>query len=205
MSWRWVKRRRLTIGIVLFFAVWYLAQLYVLSAFGLKTAIWWFYFSGGLSPGHLLAPISHNMADLGHLRRNAVVLLIAGGLVEPYLERRKYAALLLTISFVSILFANLLSLALGTQWTLAGPSGGIYGLWAYIAVRNRFMILDTSVLRGSVEAALVLGGLLTLIFVPIFDVYTTSVVNVSHAAGVLLGYAIALVEVPPQVGSLTGG
>lgn len=154
MLWGWVGRRRLTLGLVCFFSVWYLAQLIVVSAFGTEAAVWLFYFAGEPSPGYLLAPLSHNMADVGHLRRNASVLLVAGALAEPYLKNRQYLALLLAVSLGSILIANALSLAFGTPWALAGPSGGIYGLWAYIGVRNRSSVLDPDDGMEWVEAAL---------------------------------------------------
>lgn len=202
MAWRWVRRRRLTLGLMGFFAAWYLAQLAIVSAFGADVAVWWFYFTGEPSPGYLLAPLSHNMADSGHLRRNAGVLLIAGGLAEPYLKDRQYLMLLLVVSFVSIVIANVLSPVFGTPWALAGPSGGIYGLWAYIGVTNRDIVcaaLDSDRLSRVVEASVVALGVLTPIIVPAWDLYGTGILNVSHLAGVLLGYVAALVEVPPQI------
>lgn len=202
MAWGWVGRRRLTFGLVGFFAAWYLAQLATVFTFGTDVAVWWFYFTGEPSPGYVLAPLSHNIADIGHLRRNAFVLILAGGIAEPYLKNRQYLALLLAVSFASIVVANALSLVFGTPWTLAGPSGGIYGLWAYIGIRNRALVFDSSGWVEWVEATLVLVGALTLAFVPVFDTYTTGVGNVSHIAGILLGYAVALQEVRPQIGSL---
>jgi membrane associated rhomboid family serine protease len=139
------------------------------------------------------------VSDTGHLRRNVTILLFAGSVVEPYLNTGRYAVLLLGMSMGSIAIANLLSAAFGTQWVLAGASGGIFGLWAYLGMKNRAMILDASGIRDSVEAVFVLSGLLTLLFVPVYDVYATGVLNVSHAVGVLLGYAIALFEAPPHV------
>lgn len=204
MAWKWIERRRITLVLVGFFAAWYLAQLVVASACGTKTAVWWFYFAGNPSPGYVLAPVSHNIADIGHLQRNATMLLITGALAEPYLNRQQYAALLLGIAFASIVVANALSLAVGTPWAPAGPSGGIYGLWAYIGIRNRSFILDSDGWKASVEAVFVLAGVLLLAFVPVFDVYTTGAVNVSHVAGILLGYVVALAETPPQVGALPG-
>lgn len=203
MTWRWLKRRRLTIGLVVFFASWYLVQRYVLHAFGAETAIWWFYFDGAFSPGYLLAPISHNMVGFGHLGANIGFLLLFGGLAEPHLSRRPYVVLLLGISLGSIVAANALSSAFGTQWTLAGPSGGILGLWAYISVRRRTICWDSLGSEASshpAEAGLVAVGLLTPILVPGWEVYSTGAVNVSHAAGVLLGYVIAIVEITTQLG-----
>lgn len=201
MIWRWVGRRRLTLGLVGFFAVWYLAQLAVVSVFGTDVAVWLFYSVDWPSLGYLLAPLSHNMADVGHLRRNAGILLVVGGFAEPYLEKEKYAALLLAISFASIVIANALSLAFGTKGSLAGPSGGILGLWAYIGVRNRSLVyaaVDSNRLSRAVEASIVAFGFLTPIIVPAWDLYSTGFLNVSHAVGVLLGYATALAEALPQ-------
>lgn len=149
MPWRWLKRRRLTVSLVVFFAVWQVAQLYVLSTFGTETAIWWFYFDGALSPGYLLASVSHNMADLGHLKRNVVLLLIVGGAAEPYLKESKHVALLLGLSFTSIGIANLVSILVRTQWVLAGASGGVFGLWAFIGVKNRSLVLSGSEQSGN--------------------------------------------------------
>lgn len=202
MTWRWVKRRRLTIGLVASFASWYLVQRYVLHAFGGETAIWWFYFDGALSPGYLLAPISHDMSDTGHLRRNVTILLMVGSVAEPGLERERYAAALIGMSIGSIAFANLLSMAFGTRWILAGASGGIFGLWAYLGMKNRRLIsevLNSDNRRRIGEAAVIALGVLTPIVVPTWDLYSTGTLNVSHAVGVLLGYAIALVEVPPEI------
>lgn len=196
MPWRWLKRRRLTVSLVVFFAVWQVAQLYVLSTFGTETAIWWFYFDGALSPGYLLASVSHNMADLGHLKRNVVLLLIVGGAAEPYLKESKHVALLLGLSFTSIGIANLVSILVRTQWVLAGASGGVFGLWAFIGVKNRSLVLSGSEHREMIEAGIIFSGVLTPLFVPIYDVYTTGILNVSHLVGILLGYGIALVESP---------
>lgn len=202
MAWGWVGRRRLTIGLVGFFAAWYLAQLAVVSAFGADVAVWWFYFTGEPSPGYLLSPLSHNMDDVGHLRRNAGVLLVVGGLAEPYLKASQYMALLLAISLASVVIANALAPVFGTPWALAGPSGGILGLWAYIGVRNRDIVcaaLDSDRLSRVVEASVVAFGVLTPIIVPAWDLYSTGALNVSHLAGVLLGSATAFVKVPPQI------
>lgn len=200
---RWFKRRSLTISLVVFFVAWYIAQLYVLSILGAEMAFWWFYFDGTLSPGYLLAPISHNVADIGHLKRNVAILLLVGGVTEPYVENGKYVALLLVISFGSIGIANLMSLLVGTQWVLAGASGGIFGLWAFIGVKNRSLVLSETDLRELVEARIILAGLLTPLFIPIYDVYTTGLLNMSHLVGILLGYVAALVESPPRMETLS--
>lgn len=198
--WRGFKSRRITLSFVVFFVAWQVVQLYVVSMHGAETAIWWFYFDGPLSPGYLFAPISHNMADLGHLRRNVVILLVVGGVAEPYLEEFEYLALVLGISFASIAVADLLSILAGTQWVLAGASGGIFGLWAYFGVKNRSLLFSSSELWGFVEEVITFSGVLTLLFVPVYDVYTSGVLNVSHLVGILLGYVIAFVESPPYSG-----
>jgi membrane associated rhomboid family serine protease len=202
MVWDWVARRRLTLGFVVFFVVWYLAQLYVLSAFGSPTAVWWFYFSSDPSMGYLLAPISHDMTRIGHLGSNVMFLLVFGGFAEPHLDRRRYVVLLLGISFGSIGVANVLSGLLGTRWILAGPSGGVLGLWAYTSAIHRGTLWDS--LRSGdssqpTETVVVFFGLLSPVLVPCWEVYSTGTANTSHAVGVLFGYVLVLVEVPPQV------
>jgi membrane associated rhomboid family serine protease len=199
MSWRWVKRRRLTIGFIAFFGAWYLLQLSVLSSVGTKAAAWWFYLDGPPSPGYLLAPLSHNMAEFGHLRRNAILLFIGGGLAEPYLAKRRYIALFLGLAGASLVTADVLSLAFHTQWVLAGPSGGVYGLWAYIAVRNRSLVLDADDWKEQIESILTFAGLLMLVAVPVLEKSTTGMINVSHAIGIELGCGIALVEAPSRI------
>lgn len=207
MSWRWLQRRRLTIALVAFFAGWYLLQLYVLSAFSSKAAIWWFYFTGDLSPGYFLAPISHDMANVGHLGANVALLLVFGCLAEPYLGRRRYVVFLLVVSLASIILSNVFSKVLGIQfWALAGASGGVVGLWAYISVSHRAIVFDVRRSDSSShpsEVLFVAIGLLTPILVPGWEVYSAGAMNLSHAVGVLLGYVIALVEVPPQVSAVT--
>lgn len=197
---RWLGRPRLAAGFAAFLAAWYLGQHAVVAAFGREAAIHWFYFTTEPSPGVLLAPVSHNIDDPGHLRRNVVLLALARGVAEPHLQRRTYAALLFGLSFVSVVAANTLSVVFGTMWVLAGASGGVYGLWAFIGVRNRGALRDIGGPREAVEPTLVLGGLLTVVFVPIFDVYTTGALNTGHLAGIVLGCGLGLVEKPPDVG-----
>lgn len=189
---RWVGRRRLTLCLVAGFAAWYLVQLAVAATHGRGAAVWWFYVAGDPSPGHLLGPVSHDVADAGHLGRNACLLLVAGGLAEPRLGGRRSAALLLALAAGSIAATNALSLAAGTQWTLAGPSGGIFGLWAYAGVRYRGLVRGAGGWRRRVEAAAVLAGLLAAVVVPAYELSVDGAVNVTHALGILLGYGVAL-------------
>lgn len=66
-------------------------------------------------------------------------------------------------------------------------------------MRNRGALRDIGGPREAVEPTLVLGGLLSVVFVPVVDVYTTGTLNTGHLAGIALGCGLALVESPPDV------
>lgn len=114
-------------------------QLVVFHRMREQFAHWLFHFKQPpehVSPGILLAPISHDFSTLTHISGNLIFLLIAGGLIEPYIGGRKVALVVLGLGTLSIWLAN--STAVFHQlWIIAGASGGVLALWAYTGIGKR--------------------------------------------------------------------
>lgn len=135
----WIRRRELTFGLAVFFLTWYILQLVVFHAHGEEMARWWFYFEkppDAVSPGMVFGPISHDMHTLAHLGPNMGFLLVAGGLVEPYIRKKKLLFVVFGLGYFGTYVANLTAL-IHLRWMVAGASGGILALWAYAGLRLR--------------------------------------------------------------------
>lgn len=194
----WMRRRRVTGGIVLFLAGWYGVQLWIAGEIGVEDAEKWFYFTDEPWTGWVFAPISHDMERIGHLRRNVTNLILAGSFIEPHLETREYLKLFFGLSVFSILIPAVGSAMLvAGDWLVAGASGGIYGIWVFAAVyrfdvvrtwREWFDMDDWSDMRCLFECLMVLFGLALLVVVPVLDVTSGNGSNaVSHVAGMVFG------------------
>lgn len=186
----WVRRRRWTLGLAVFFIGWYLLQLGVFQLYGEDVARWWFYFERPLStgsPGMVLAPLSHDMLRFAHLGANLLLLAVAGGLVEPYIGKNRVLLLVIGVGYLGIYLANATAL-FHQRWMLAGASSGIFALWAYAGLQMRPLATEFDGLAwSSVEKA---GALALLIGIPVFLVHQTLLIDPPHGAhiiGLVLG------------------
>lgn len=191
---RWVRHRQLTVGLATFFIIWYSLQLSILHLFGDDVARWWFYFEHQpnlISPGVVLAPVSHDLSTLSHLAGNVIVLLIAGGIVEPHIGKKRILTLVIGLGYLSIYFANA-TIAIHQKWMLAGASGGILALWAYAGLWMRYdaaKLLSEGITlsRRGVEG---LGSVVLLLGIPALFFHQLTLVDQPHSGhiiGLLLG------------------
>lgn len=137
--WEWVRRRPLTLGLIIFFAGWYVLQLSVFNFFGVDVARFWFYFEkppNAVSPGIIFGPISHDMSTLTHIGGNIVFLLIAGGFAEPYIGQKNIFYMVFGLGYLGTYLANITA-AIHQSWIIAGASGGVLALWAYSGLKMR--------------------------------------------------------------------
>jgi hypothetical protein len=105
----WIRRRRLTLSLIVFFLGWYGLQLSVLTIFGEDVAQWWFYFGkppDTLSPGIIFGPISHDMSNLTHIGGNIFFLFIAGGFAEPYIDGKKILYVVFGLGYLGTAVLN---------------------------------------------------------------------------------------------------
>lgn len=191
----WFERRQLTLVLIAFYWFWYWIQMTIFGAYGLGTAEWWFYFSNGsfwpgitISPGILLSTVSHNMESALHLIGNSVALFAIGGFSEPYIRRRGYLTIVLGLGFLSIIVANAFSILFGTEWALAGASGGILALLSYITLKKRRL---ARLFIHSKKPSYIVEGLfvvLSLLFIPLAIFHELVVSgNIGHVAGLAIG------------------
>lgn len=133
----WLRRRPATILLITFFTIWYALELVVLHLVGGSAARWWFYLEqppNHISPGLLLAPISHDLHTVTHIGSNVALLLFAGGVAEPYVGWRRVLLLVVGAGFIGTYVANM-TVLFHQVWIVAGASGGILALWAYSGFR----------------------------------------------------------------------
>jgi membrane associated rhomboid family serine protease len=186
----WVRRRRWTLGLALFFVSWYILQLGVFQLFGEDFAQWLFYFElpvDEVSPGIVLAPISHDMVNLTHLCGNLVFLIIAGGLSEPYIGKTRILVLVFGLGYLGLYIANATAV-FHHLWMIAGASGGILSLWAYAGLRIRHQAVGnlSEGLTWSRQSVETITGMLLLLGIPAFLIHQTLVIDQPHS-GHLIG------------------
>lgn len=198
----WLGRRVYTGLLVGVFAVWYAFQRIVAAEIGVVAAAPWFYFTPEPATGWLFAPLSHNMADIGHLLRNLTNLVLVGAFTEPHFDTRRYLKLLAVITGISIIIPVIGSAVLiDGFWLVAGPSGGIYGIWAFTSVfrvdvirlyRDWMNFESVDDWRMFAEAVMAVFGLLLIVIVPVNDLlFSTGRQNViAHLAGILSGLVL---------------
>lgn len=205
---QWGRRRRCTIYLGGFFIAWYALQLAVLGQFGETTARWWLY-SGqppaAMSPGALLAPLSHDMSTLTHLGANVVFLAIAGGFAEPRIGSKKILLVVFGLGYLSTYLTNATEF-LHQLWILAGISGGVLALWSYSGLKLRHEVTGrpSEGLFWSRQIAGTLLASVLLISIPVFLVHQLLVVDQPHSGhlvGLLLGCILYIIE---SHGSRTG-
>lgn len=191
---RWVRHRRLTVGLAIFFIIWYCLQLSILHLFGEDVAQWWFYFEHRpnlISPGVVLAPVSHNLNTLSHLAGNVIVLVIAGGIAEPHIGKKRILTLVIGLGYLSIYLANV-TVVIHHKWMLAGASGGILSLWAFAGLWMRghaaeLLSEGVTLSRRGVEG---LGSVVLLLGIPVLFFHQLTWVDQPHSGhviGILLG------------------
>lgn len=202
---QWMHRRRWTIGVGIFFTTWYVLQLGVFMLFGEATARWWFYFEQSLipmSPGILLAPISHDMLTRTHLGANLLFLGIAGGLAEPYIGKNRLLFLVFGMGYLSIFFANAIAIVypqLVHFWILAGASGGVLALWGYAGLRLRNILAEnlSNGLKWSRQSIETLTALTLLLSIPAITFHQSLIIDQPHSGhllGLFLGCGYFVVE-----------
>lgn len=192
----WVRRRSATISLVIFFLFWYAIQFAVLKYYGEEIATWWFYFehtSSGtpiLSPGLLLAPISHHLYHLTHIIINILLLLLAGGFVEPHIKKRYIGILVVGFGYFGMYLANATFLIHGF-WNIAGTSGGILSLWAFAGLKKRELIFGDRQIESIFSSEWVeqYVAIILLFGTPVLLLHETAIsFHSGHAVGILLGY-----------------
>lgn len=197
----WIHRRSGTFSLGTFFVGWYVIQLVVFNLLGRDIARWWFYFEkppNALSPGVILAPISHDMLTLTHIGANLLLLLVAGGLAEPYIGKRRLLTLVFVTSYLSIYVANATAF-FHQLWIIAGASGGALALWAYTGLRLRHLVTDNlsdglTISRQGIES---LTAVVVLTGAPAFFLRELVVANPPHSGhliGLLFGSVFFVVE-----------
>lgn len=137
--WGWIRRRQLTMGLIVFFVGWFGLQLIVYYLYGETVAHWWFYLEkppNTLSTGIIFGPISHDMNTLTHIGSNIFFLLIAGGFAEPYIAEKKLLFVVFGFGYLATYLANATAV-IHQLWMVAGASGGILALWAYAGLKLR--------------------------------------------------------------------
>lgn len=198
---RWIGRRKVTFGLALFFCSWYAMQLVVFQWMGEEFAHWLFYFEQPpehVSPGILLAPISHDFSTLTHISGNLFFLLIAGGLIEPYIGGRKVAVIVLGLGTLSIGLANSTAV-FHKLWIIAGASGGVLALWAYAGIKKWGQALeyrDGSPLtsKEGVETMVAMGILVATPILPIYEAFVIGTFHSGHTIGIVLGLLTQIIE-----------
>lgn len=140
----WGRRRPWTLGLAAFFLAWYILQISVFHLAGEDVARWWFYFQKPpniVSSGVLLAPLSHDFYTLTHIGSNVPLLLVVGGIAEPYIGRDRILITVLGFGYLSVYLANGTAVV-HKMWMLAGASGGILALGGYTGLYLRHEAFD---------------------------------------------------------------
>jgi len=150
-----------------------------------------------VSPGIVLAPISHRIDTLTHLGSNLIFLIIAGSIVEPYISRKRLIGLVLISSYASIYIANL-TVPLHKFWMTVGTSGGVLALWTYAGLymgKSAISAFSDGIAfsRHGIETASCVFLLLSTIVIFIHQLMWIPKPHSGHLAGMALGslyYAI---------------
>lgn len=193
----WARRRPATVGLSIFFVLWFGLQLGVLMTFGEEVARWLFYaehheqYPPPFQPGFLVSPLSHGMGDPTHLPVNLVVLLVVGGLAEPYIGKWRVFFFVIIVGYMGTLLANA-TVFIHLSWTYAGASGGIFALLSYAGLRLRSLAWQFSPVRllngDHIEEY---AALVILLAIPVILGYEVLINwNMGHLAGLILGMIV---------------
>lgn len=192
----WIRRRKYTFGLAIFFVLWYTIQLTVQHIYGEDMAAWWFYFehtnSGTpiFTPGTLGAPLSHDMADLTHITGNLAFLIFAGGLIEPRIKGRKIWIIVIGLGYFGMYLANA-TVPIHQFWNLAGASAGVLSLWAFGGLEMRELVFGDRQIDSnpSLEWIERFAAMMLILGPPTILFHETIIrVHSGHAVGILVGY-----------------
>lgn len=197
---RWFRQRWCTTGLAVYFLLWYAGQMLVLLAFGFETALWLFYFEQPLtvlSPGVVLAPVSHQFYNLSHVGFNVLILLLAGGLVEPRIGPKRVLMLVLGFGYLSIYLTNITALIHGF-WAQAGTSGGVLALWVYAGLVSKDWMPGILSNDAPLETWMKSIGVAVLIIsIPLFliqEAVLKDPPNIAHVLGMVLGFVFSVFD-----------
>lgn len=183
----WIERRSATIGLALFFLIWYVIELAVLHRYGETFARWLFYtdLPPRITGGLVFSPISHDFYDLTHIGGNLVMLLGIGGLVEPYTGEWKVPGLVIIGGYIGT-FVTMATATVHHFWPIAGASTGVLLLWGYAGLRM-WSELDFSsdIQLDGVEAYATLFLVTAIPAIPLYELLVNG--NMSHLTGMVLG------------------
>ncbi|WP_178916657.1 hypothetical protein [Natronomonas gomsonensis] len=197
----WIHKRRCTLSLAAFFCIWYALQLSVAMLLGENVARWWFYIEQPpdvISPGIVFAPISHDINSLTHIGANLLLLIVAGGLSEPYIRKDQILVQVIGLGYLGIFVANS-TIFLHYMWIEAGASGGILALWAYAALRMHKLAAERIFegLRWSRRSVETVGVVSLIIGTPVIFIHEavlTDPIHSGHTIGILLGCFYYMVE-----------
>lgn len=200
------QERLATLSVVLVLLLWYGVQLGTLYLGWTVTRWQWAFTTGSfpaLSPGLVLATISHDPADVTHLLGNVAVLWLFAGESEQHMGSGELVGFFTATALVSVIASS----AVTGESTL-GASGsalafvGFYGTHLFLVHRGALELdtsdygpLDAEALGAYWRAALLLfpmGVLLVTIgqYTAVLPAGRTAVVG--HFVGLVLGVAYAI-------------
>jgi len=192
----WLAGKRVTLGAVALVVAVFAVQTFVSVAYGLGGWAYIFVAGPDPSPGWVLAPFSHR--GLPHLLSTLAVLVVYGALAETALSETRYFLFCLGAAYVSTA-AQVASYAAGAPGLgTLGASGVALGAVAYVTMRT---LLGGGLLEPATEVdwvfalsgAFIVGYHLANDFLPGFTPLSGTA-PYGHAAGVMVGMAVALWE-----------
>ncbi|MBX0350285.1 MULTISPECIES: rhomboid family intramembrane serine protease [Haloarcula] len=150
----------------------------------------WFVAQPSLTPGLLIAPLSHS-SFLFHLLPNMALFVIWGWLTEDQLKSREYIVYTALTAYLSIYLQVLYSAIITGQAGTLGFSGAVYSFppaYAFLAFRSQIYE------NNSLEFGLFMGAIAVSLAIPLSIAgYISSVpgmtssANVAHSAGFAIG------------------
>ena len=202
----WLAGKRVTLGAVALVVAVFVLQVLVSVAYGLNGWAYMFVAGTDPSPGWVLAPFSHRSA--GHLLSTLAVLVVYGALAETALSETRYFLFCLGAAYVSTA-AQVASYAAGAPGLgTLGASGVALGAVAYVTMRT---LLGGRLLEPATEVdwvfalsgTFIVGYHLANDFLPGFTPLAGTA-PYGHAAGIMVGMAVALWELGRAEGTSPG-
>jgi membrane associated rhomboid family serine protease len=203
----WLAGKRVTLGAVALVVAVFALQSLVSAAYGLEGWTYVFVADDTPSPGWVFAPFSHR--SLGHLLSTLAVLVVYGALAETTLAETRYFLFCLGAAYVSTA-SQVASYAAGEPGLgTLGASGVALGAVAYVTMRT---LLGGGLLERATEVdrvfaisgAFIVGYHLANDFLPGFTPLAGTA-PYGHAAGVMVGMAVALWELGRTEGTSRTG
>ena len=137
----------------------------------------------GSPPWEFLAIYSH--LSLGHLLSNAVIVLVAGGLVSLSTSTGRFHAFFVLTGVASSVAHVLASGAFGTSVAIIGSSGSAFALVGYLLVANPL----SAAVFGRIDGRTVAVVLAVVAVAVTLQYSAAGSAVVSHFVGVVLGMA----------------